>query len=83
MLLLRAEDDPILKERLSQEAADREQGGRKIFFSYCHADVQNDLLQLMANEMLRELLSTVRDNVFFSLICDEGTDISNQSSVSC
>ncbi|XP_063691532.1 zinc finger MYM-type protein 1-like [Bolinopsis microptera] len=82
LLKLRAEDDSILKERLNREADDRKQGGNKVFFSYRHPTIQNEILDIMGQEVVRTLLrSKIQKCRFFSLICDEGTDVANNTFV--
>ena len=76
LLKLRAEDDNILKERLNREADDRKQGGKKVFFSYRHPTIQNEILDIMGQEVVRTLLrSKIQKCRFFPLIRDEGTDV--------
>ena len=49
---------------------------------YNRHDVQNELLNIMGAEVLREKLATIRDRKFFSIVADEGTDISNLEQLS-
>ena len=44
---------------------------------YTHHITQNELLNIMASHVLRAKLSSVRDRKFFTIMADEGTDISN------
>ena len=44
---------------------------------YNHHDVQNELLNIMANQVLRQELTVIRERKFFAMMADEGTDISN------
>ena len=44
---------------------------------YSHHDVQNELLNIMGTQVLREKLDVVCGRKFFSIMADEGTDISN------
>ena len=44
---------------------------------YTSHEIQNEILLLMAHEILRELSSDIQDS-FFATICDEYTDISNK-----
>ena len=39
-------------------------------------DIQNKICSIMANHLLRELVKDISPN-FFSLLCDEYTDIAN------
>ena len=43
---------------------------------YTSHECQNEILCLMANELLRGLVREIKDS-YFSIICDEYTDISN------
>jgi len=64
--LLGAKDDNVIKHLQGQ-----------IGHKYTHHNMQNELLDIMASQVLREKLSAIRERKFFSLIADEGTDISN------
>ena len=66
LLLSRCKSMPELKNWL-----DKKQG------KFVTHDVQNEILQLMSNSVLRNLLETIRGNVY-SIMCDEYTDISNK-----
>ena len=44
---------------------------------YTSHDVQNEIIALMANEVIRDLVREIGEN-YFSLICDEYRDISNK-----
>ena len=50
----------------------------KIGYKYNHNDVQNEILDIMAVLTLQEKLKTIRECRFFSIIADEGTDMSNK-----
>ncbi|XP_057290813.1 zinc finger MYM-type protein 1-like [Hydractinia symbiolongicarpus] len=54
----------------------------KIGHKYNHHDVQNELLNLMASQVLRKKLDTVRERRFYSKMADEGTDVSNAEQLS-
>ena len=54
----------------------------KVGHKYNHHDVQNELLNIMGAQVLREKLATIRDRKFFSIMADEGTDISNLEQLS-
>ena len=54
----------------------------KVGHKYNHHDVQNELLNIMAAQVLREKLATICDHKFFSIMTDEGTDISNLEQLS-
>ena len=64
MQLLRmwSEHDSDLKERLREG-------------KYLSYQIINDQLKLMADAVLRQLLSEIRDAKFFSVIADEATDV--------
>ena len=49
----------------------------KVGHKYNYHDVQNELLNIMGVQELREKLATIRDHKFFSIMADKGTDISN------
>ena len=49
----------------------------KIGHKYNHHDVQNELLNIMANQVLRQKLEEIRSRKYFAMMADEGTDISN------
>jgi hypothetical protein len=70
LLNLLAKDDNILAEWLKCGATGT---GAK----YTSHDTQNELICLMATNTIRELVSQIRNN-YYSLICDEYTDISNK-----
>ena len=44
---------------------------------YTHHNIQNELLHIMAFNVLRVKVSTIREQKFFSIMPDEGTDGSN------
>ena len=54
----------------------------KVGHKYNHHDVENELLNIMAAQVLREKLATICDHTFFSIMTDEGTDISNLEQLS-
>ena len=47
----------------------------KMGHKYNHHDVQNELLNIMVAQVLREKLATIPDCKFFSIMADEDTDI--------
>ena len=69
-LKLRSEDIPDLQRFLLRKK------------SYVSHDVQNELLLLMSNNVLRQLLEKVKKSPFYSLIVDETTDTSTKEQVS-
>ena len=65
LLELRAKDDSVLVRHLND--------GLK----YASHDIQNEIVALMANEVIRDLLKKIGES-YYSLICDEYTDIANK-----
>ena len=49
----------------------------KVGHKYYHLDAQNELLNIMGAQVLREKLATISDRNFFSTMLDEVIDISN------
>ena len=75
LLVLRSKDNPAILERVfSNSIANK----RK----FKHQDYQNELLSLMANEVLRNKLNLIKKSQFFSTICDEYTDVANKEQLS-
>ena len=66
LLKLRGKDQPLLLKWLRRKE-DR----------YTSRDIQNEIIVIMANHVIRDLVSEIRDG-FVSIICDEYTDISNK-----
>jgi len=66
LLKLRAKDDKDLANWLSSK-------GDK----YTSHDIQNELIGIMANQVVRDLVGEIKNN-YFSLICDEYTDVDNK-----
>ena len=54
----------------------------KIGHKYNHHDVQNELLNLMGAQVLWKKLDTARERRFYSMMADEGTDVSNAEQLS-
>lgn len=69
-LQLRAVDVPELKEFMQQK------------FSFVSHDVQNELLLLMSNDILRQVIQNIKRSQYYSLIVDETTDCSTHEQVS-
>ena len=69
LLKLRGKDQPLLFKWLERKE-DR----------YTSHDIQNEIIAIMANHVIRDLVSEIRGG-FFSIICDEYTDISNKEQV--
>ena len=68
LLKLRAKFFPKLEEWL-----DKKRG------KYVTHDIQNEILKIMSNSVLREILDDVRGSMF-SIMADEYTDVSNKDS---
>ena len=47
-----------------------------------HQDLQNELLDIMAKQVLPKNLERIREHHFYSIICDERTDCSNREQLS-
>ena len=41
-------------------------------------DIQNEILRIMANSILRDIANSVRNNKHFTVMIDETSDISNK-----
>jgi hypothetical protein len=54
----------------------------KTGYKYIHSDVQNEILNIMATLTLQEKLKVIQERRFFSIIADEGTDVSNKEQLS-
>ena len=55
---------------------------QNIGHKYTHNDMQNEILDIMAVLALQEKLKTVQERRIFSIIADEGTDVSNKEQLS-
>ena len=67
-LKLRAKDIPQLTDWIKQKQN-----------KFMRHDIQNEIIQNMANQITRDITGNIR-NKFYSIICDEYTDISNKNS---
>lgn len=74
LLLLRGKDDPEVVKRVHTES-------RK-FRKYTHDQYQNELIDIMAQHVLRLKLAEIRGSQFYSIMADEYTDISNKEQLS-
>ena len=70
-------NDPALLTHLDKESH-RESGQHK----YMHNDVQNELIELMAKQVLANKLESICSDKFFGIMADEYTDISNKELLS-
>ena len=75
LLILRGKDNPTVLERVYSASAPNKR-------KYTHQDYQNELITLMANEVLRSKLCLIKLSKFFSIMCDEYTDVSNKEQLS-
>ena len=48
-----------------------------------HNDIQNELIELMAKQVLAKKLESIRLRKFFGIIADEYTDMSNKNYYLC
>lgn len=69
LLQLRKNDIPELSEFLSRKK------------SFISPNIQNEIIELMASSILREVLKEIREARYFSLIVDETTDSSSHEQV--
>ena len=44
---------------------------------YVHSTIQNEMMQIMALKILREIATNLQDLDFFTMMCDEATDVKN------
>ena len=54
----------------------------KLGHKYNHHDVQNELLNIMGAQVLREKLAVIHDRKFFLIVAVEETEISNKEQLS-
>ena len=66
LLLLRSKDNPTIANN------------RK----FTHQDYQNELLNLMAHDVLRTKLNAIKQSKFYNSMCDEYTDVANKEQLS-
>ena len=71
LLKLMGTKDTSVIDRLSQASQ-----------KFTHHEVQNELLDIMAKQVLSKKVETIRANDFYSIMCDEGTDCSNLEQLS-
>ena len=67
LLTLRGEDDSRMLEWLKRKNE-----------KYTCAEVQNEMLQIMALSVLRDIAQNIRNSVYYSIMADETTDVSNR-----
>ena len=69
LCLLREDDQPILKKWRTAKKTDK----------YVHNTIQNEMMKIMALQVLREVAQNIQSADFYSIMGDEATDISNVS----
>lgn len=69
LYLLREEDNPVLKKWRTEKKTDK----------YTHSTIQNEMMQIMALRILREVAGNIRKADFYAMMCDEATDAANTS----
>ena len=67
LLQLRAKDRPELLVWLNRTAD-----------KYTSHEIQNELIAILASRVIQDLVSNIQKAIFFAIICDEYTDISNK-----
>ena len=70
LILLRSEDDSKLIDWIKQKTN-----------KYTSAEMQNEMIKVMALRVLREIATSIRSAAFFTVMVDETTDISNVEQV--
>ena len=70
LIYLRSEDNAKLVEWMKQKSD-----------KYTSADIQNEMLKVMALRVLREIAESLQSTSFFTVMADETTDISNVEQV--
>lgn len=70
LLKLRGEDDSLVLDWLKRKNE-----------KYTCANVQNEMLKIMALSILRDISQNVRNSVFCTIMTDETTDVSNREQV--
>ena len=72
---MRGKDDPQVAKRVLNNTDQK-------LKKYSHDQHQNELIDMMANHALRLKLSEIHQSMFFGLMADEYTDVSNREQVS-
>ena len=75
MLLLRGKDDPEVAKRVLNNTDPK-------LKKYTHDQYQNELIDIMTKHVLRLKLNEIHQSMFFGLMADEYTDVSNKEQVS-
>ena len=74
LILLLSKEHPWIRERITS----RVDGTKK----YTHNEYQDELLNIMASQVLRKKLYDISNSKMFAVMCDEYTDISNKQQLS-
>ena len=69
LYILREEDNEGLKTWRTEKKINK----------YVHSTIQNEMMQIMALKILREIATNLQDSDFFTMMCDEATDVKNVS----
>ena len=72
ILLLWGKDDPEVAKRVLNNTALK-------LKKYIHDQYQNEFIDIMAKQVLRLKLSGIHQSMFFGLMADEYTDVSNKN----
>jgi len=67
---LRGEDDPKVLDWLKKKTN-----------KYTSPEIQNEILKLMALQVLREVAANLHSTTFYTIMVDETTDVSNDEQV--
>ena len=71
LYILREEDNEGLKTWRTEKKINK----------YVHSPIHNEMMQIMALKILREIATNLQDSDFFTMMCDEATDVKNVSQV--
>jgi hypothetical protein len=66
---LREEDNPILEKWRTERKTDK----------YTHNVIQNEMMKVMALQVLRDIAKNINAADFYTMMCDEATDVANVS----
>ena len=69
LYILREEDNEGLKTWRTEKKINK----------YGHSTNQNEMMQIMALKILREIATNLQDSDFFTMMCNEATDVKNVS----
>ena len=70
LLALRGIDDPMIKQNLEKKTD-----------KYTSPQIQNEILSVLAIQILRDIGNSIRSTPYYSLMADEVTDSSNREQV--